>query len=1177
MQLGYSGVRSAICINYFSVMWLVERLMAIRGYGRDLSRCLARLSRHGLWLCLGLYVAPGQAAASAEACAAVVAHVVSVQGRVEFHRAGQPGWHPAQLNTFLCVGDRVRVRSRSRAALRLSNETMLRLDQKTAITIVDPETGPSTLLELMNGAMHVITRTPKPFKIRTPVVNASVEGTEFFISTQQPQASIVVFEGKVSVVNAQGRLMLTNGEAAVVHKAQPPRREILLEPLDAVQWALHYPAVIDYRLDAESEARLPEAVRNALAYYRLGKLTEALSELDRLAVDAHTIESLLHRAGLLLVVGQAEEAQRDLGRALQLEPDNSDALALQAVVAVTQNDKAAALRWASQAVELNPASSMARLALSYAQQAHFQIKPALDSVAAAVRFDPGHVLAWARLAELHMSMGELDQALAAARRAVDLDPGLAKTQTVLGFAHLLRIDMDQASTIFGQAIALDQADPMPRLGLGLALVRQGRLAAGRRALEIAASLDPANSLVRSYLGKVYFEEKQYGLASTQYDLARTRDPQDPTPWFYDAIQKQTQNRPIEALRDIQKSIELNDNRAVYRSRLLLDQDQAGRGASLARIYDNLGLQRRALVETASSLSFDPANHSAHRFLSDAYASIPRHEIARVSELLQAQLLQPVNVNPVQPRMAVADLNIITHTGPAVAGFNEFAPLMARNRPQLVASGLYGSDRTLGDEVVFFAVYDRASISLGQFHFSTRGFRRNDLDPDHPDPGRSRKDSTLIQSVNNHDVTHDIYNAFLQYALTPKFNLQAELVSRRTAHGDFAAENLYHRDYNPYNRRTLREDSVRIGARYALLPRQDFLLSAKYVDRRENFTGMKFPASGKQIEAQHILKQDSLRTVTGGAVYRYSFDNQSPFFALPGRLHRESVYSYLYLNALASFDVTLGLGYDSFTGANSKKAGKVNPKIGLQWYVNDYLQLRSAWFETTKSHLLGQQTLEPTQIAGFNQFFDDPNATRTRRTGIGLDARAADNLYGGAEVSERTLRIPLMQSETLPEASLAAEKQRERWYRLYLNWLLDTSWSIKAELQFERVDRRGYQYYLQPRRIDTLSAPVSIEYFHASGFFAKFSTTYVKQQQWLTGLPKEEHDDPWNGAGTSDFMLLDAIAGFRLPNRRGLLSLEVRNLLDKTFFYRQPYFFTSEPHPRLYSPTRTLFGKLTLNF
>ena len=74
------------------------------------------------------------------------------------------------------------------------------------------------------------------------------------------------------------------------------------------------------------------------------------------------------------------------------------------------------------------------------------------------------------------------------------------------------------------------------------------------------------------------------------------------------------------------------------------------------------------METAKSLSLDPASHSAHRFLSDAYMNIPRYEIARVSELLQAQLLQPININPVQPRLAVADLNIITGTGPAARRF-----------------------------------------------------------------------------------------------------------------------------------------------------------------------------------------------------------------------------------------------------------------------------------------------------------------------------------------------------------------------------------------------------------------------------------------------------------------------------------------------------------------------------
>ena len=89
-------------------------------------------------------------------------------------------------------------------------------------------------------------------------------------------------------------------------------------------------------------------------------------------------------------------------------------------------------------------------------------------------------------------------------------------------------------------------------------------------------LDPGNSLIRSYVGKAYYEEKRDKLAATQYEMARELDPNDPTPWFYDAIRKQTENRPVEALYDLQESIRLNDNRAVFRSRLELDADLACR-------------------------------------------------------------------------------------------------------------------------------------------------------------------------------------------------------------------------------------------------------------------------------------------------------------------------------------------------------------------------------------------------------------------------------------------------------------------------------------------------------------------------------------------------------------------------------------------------------------------------
>ena len=198
-------------------------------------------------------------------------------------------------------------------------------------------------------------------------------------------------------------------------------------------------------------------------------------------------------------------------------------------------------------------------------------------------------------------------------------------QTVLGFAELAEINTGRAKKAFRRAIDIDSANPLPRFGLGLATIRAGDLEGGRKEIEIAVALDPENALLRSYLGKVYFDERttnpltyfqelvenfpnqENTLAAQQFAISKELDPNDPTPWLYNAIRLQSENRPVEALRNVEKSIELNDNRAVYRSRELLDQDQAARGTSLARIYNDLGFQQLGVQRGDQVAANDPAN------------------------------------------------------------------------------------------------------------------------------------------------------------------------------------------------------------------------------------------------------------------------------------------------------------------------------------------------------------------------------------------------------------------------------------------------------------------------------------------------------------------------------------------------------------------------------------------
>src|SRR5262245_2939634 len=748
-------------------------------------------------------------AALAQTCEKPVAKVVSVQGTVESQRVGATQWQPVQFNDTYCPGDTLRVQARSRADVAMLNQSVLRLNANTTIILEAVKEERTGVVALLKGAAYFFSRGPRSLDVRTPFTVAGVRGTEFFISVEADQDSLSVFEGTVLEANEAGSLSLTSGQSAVTEAGKAPVLRVVARPRDAVQWALYYPPVLYIRPDEfPAGPDWQGMVRQSLEFYLRGDLQRAFDSIANVPENIRDPRFFAYRASLLLAVGRVDEAGADIERALRLHPNDSNALALQTIIAVVQNDNDKALQVAQQAVGTAPDSATARIALSYAQQARFDLEGARASLEKAVKLDPQNALAWARLAELQSSFGELKKALKAAQKAVALDPDLARTQTVLGFAYLQQVKTKQAKDAFTKAIELDQADPLPRLGLGLAQIREGHLDEGGRELEVAASLGPNNALIRSYLGKAYYEEKRTGLDEREYAVAKELDSKDPTPWLYDAIAKQTTNRPVEALHDLQDAIELNDNRAVYRSRLLLDADLASRSASLGRIYNDLGFQQLALVEGWKSVNTDPTNFSAHRFLADSYSVLPRHEIARVSELLQSQLLQPINITPIRPRLSESNLFLISASGPGALSFNEFNPLFNRDGIAVQASGLFGEHNTFGGEGIVSGIYKKFSFSVGGSHFGTDGFRINS------------------------DQKDNIANAFVQLELTPQTSIQAEYRHRDSATGDLQLR-FFPENFRPNQRENVGTESYRVGFRHTFSPSSIVLGSFTHQDRNEH--------------------------------------------------------------------------------------------------------------------------------------------------------------------------------------------------------------------------------------------------------------------------------------------------------------------------------------------------------
>ena len=200
-------------------------------------------------------------------CTPVLARLVSLQGTIEVRRAQSTQWSPAAADAALCPGDAVRVGERSRAALRLTNESNLRLDQNSALTLPTPDEG-IAFIELLRGALNVFTRTPSRSSVRTPFVNAGVEGTEFAVRVDADSAQVAVLEGKVSAANELGAVELTSGELAIAGRNAAPRRGRIVRPADAVQWALYYPSILGGPAAADAALREADALGTSRPHRR---------------------------------------------------------------------------------------------------------------------------------------------------------------------------------------------------------------------------------------------------------------------------------------------------------------------------------------------------------------------------------------------------------------------------------------------------------------------------------------------------------------------------------------------------------------------------------------------------------------------------------------------------------------------------------------------------------------------------------------------------------------------------------------------------------------------------------------------------------------------------------------------------------------------------------------------
>ena len=1093
------------------------------------------------------------------------AMVLEVENVAQTLRFGGNLWTKAKTNQVLNVGDRFRTGLKSRATLLLSNRAVLRVRQLTTLEIQTPEdsTSDTSVLDLQKGAAYFFNREERvETQFRTPQASGAIRGTEFNIEVADNGRTVVtLFDGAVDLTNQLGQVSLASGEQGIVEPGQPPTKTAVINAINIIQWGLYYPGALDLsdmNLSADSEPTL----RDSITAYQQGDLLRAVAHYPTNRVPA-TAQATLYSAALSLAVGEVDEAEAQLAQAVssdsKLSPI-SDAL----------RQLIAAVKFQTWTRSTPPGSATEWMTESYYQQSRSNLEEALQAAKNAAQQSPDFGFAWSRVAEMEFSFGRTEDASAALEKSLQLSPRNAQALSLKGFLLAAQNKIDAAVNHFDLAIAIDGALGNAWLGRGLCKIRKGNAEAGRQDLQVAATLEPHRAVLRSYLGKAFSNSADMTSAGKELARAKQLDPNDPTSWLYSALLNQQGNWINEAVRDLEKSQALNDNRRLYRSRMLLDQDHAVRGANLAGIYQDAQMLNVSFREASRAVNSDYANYSAHLFLANSFNALRdprqislRYETSWLSEFLLANLLAPVGAGTLSQYVSQ----------------QEYSKLFQQDSFGLSSSTEYlsGGDWTQAGSQ--FGTFGNTSYALDSFYATQNGQRTNE------DMEQLTLSAKFKQQLTPQDSVYfqSVYYDFESGDVTQYYDQnEAHTALRVREEQEPILIAGYHHEWAPGNHSLLlfsrMDDTLRVT---------DPESSALFIDQTQSGDVIGVSALPAQLdyrsdfeaystEIQQISQRERHSLILGGRYQTGSFDTKSQFESSPvdSDLERLSAYAYENWRLADPFLFTVGLAYDRLEypvnhrvapiSAEEKTKDQISPKAGITWTPTDRTVVRGGYTRLLGGVSFDQSfRLEPTQIAGFNQAYrsiipesiaGSLEAAEFETFGIGLDHKFTFGTYLGVELellqSDVDRKLGAVDSIIFPPDLRLSDTPQQLDYEeknvvITVNQLLGQNWALGARYRLSDVDLTS-KFTAIPSSVTP--AALTDEngilhelkmyglFNHRSGVFGLLESVWLQQsnQGYATDKPGD------------DFWHLNAFAGYRFFNRSAELKFGVLNITDQDY-------------------------------
>ena len=1132
--------------------------------------------------------------AGAQAPAETGSHLIEAAGRVEF-LSSSTNWLTATNGLALHDGDKIRTRAQSRAAVQLSDRSIVRLDELTTLEILPPRNTEKKRFGLTRGAVYFFNREkPADVEFDTPLAAGAIRGTEFLLEVADQSAThLALIDGLVSLKSATEDIRLQRGEDVVLETGKPAKKTALVNATAKIQWALYYPGIIapeELNFTASEQSALAEVLKN----YRGGDLLAALAAWPESQNFSNSADIL--RAQLELAVGRVNEAERLLAGKTKIP-----AASLRELIAVVRGEKVAA--------NLAANSPSAQLAHSYALQANADLEKARACARFATQLAPESGFAHVRLAELEFAFGNRNAALEELNQARKFSPRLASAYALQGFTLLDQGEPKIALTHFDEAREIDSALGSAWLGRGLCLLKLGKTSEAREAFQAAAALEPQRSSFRSYLGKAASEAGDAKLAEKEFRLAKELDTNDPTAWLYSALHLWQENKLNAAIRDLETSYDKNDNRAAFRSRELLDTDKSVRSANLAVIYDDAGLTEvsRHLAERSVSESY--ANFSGHLFLANSLQAEQdlnrfdlRLETARQSELLVANLLAPAGAGNLSQVLSQSDrlrffndkkFGVSSLTGYGSRGdWSETATVFGAAGGfsyafDTVYQSLNGQRANNDSEQrnFIFTVKQRVTsdddvyFQIGDFH-SEAGDISQLYDPATATPGLrvNERQEPDIYAGWHHTWAPGIHTLLLVSRLSDKFSLhdpQSDQIFLFQSGGTTASI-----------------EAPPVGPAFTNDYFSDFTLYSAELQQVFESAHHSLVIGGRWQSGEIDASTTLTRALTGVIAQQ----NQSGDFA------RGSAYGYYTWRPLACLSLVGGVTYDHLEfpentdfapiSLQQTTRDKISPKAGLLFSPWQRGQFRASYTRSLGGMFFDNSVrLEPTQVGGFNQAYRSlipesyagllPGAA-FETASVGFDQSLTSGTFFGVVAewltSDGTRTIGTLEnSSPIPQIdSVATTRQhlefREENLSLYAAQLLGDYFSASARYRLSEAkltgefpdipnSAAGLSQLVQADRAVLHQVSLAVNFNHPSGIFAQWESNWYHQNNfgYAPALPAE---DMWQHNFT---------IGWRFARRHAEIRAGILNLTDEDYRLNPLNLHAELPRGR------TFVASLRLNF